>query len=175
MEAIPVEILNKLKLDKLMDILMPEVETLESQTAKVVEMPQVQQEETTQVRQAVNGDAVYYNGGLEAQHEASSIRHKNKRPNLTVHTTKIPELDVQVYVPMDFDQVTAIADDLKAGKAAIVNYEHVDAAMQRRICDFINGSCYVIDGEAKRISEAMVLYVPANVNVNEMRAVPVTD
>lgn len=45
----------------------------------------------------------------------------------------------------------------KSGKAAIVNYERVDSAEQRRIRDFVNGVCYVMNGEARRISELMVL------------------
>ena len=78
---------------------------------------------------------------------------------------------MQIYVPTKFDQVADIADDLKAKHAAIVNYERVDAAEQRRICDFINGVCYVEDGEARRISDTMVLYVPSGVSVAEVSPV----
>ena len=63
--------------------------------------------------------------------------------------------------------MTAIADDLKAGKAAVVNYERIEATEQRRICDFVNGVCYVLDGCAKRISNQIVLYVPDGVDVDE--------
>lgn len=50
-----------------------------------------------------------------------------------------------------------------------MNYEKVDFAEQRRICDFVNGVCYVMEGEARRISETMVLYVPDGVSVAEMQ------
>lgn len=87
------------------------------------------------------------------------------RPKLTVHTTKTPELAMEIHVPSNFDQVARIADDLLANRAAVVNYERVDVPEQRRICDFINGVSYVLDCEARRISELMVLYVPSGVDV----------
>ena len=105
--------------------------------------------------------------GVDAQGEPVYTRARVQHPQLTVHTTKIPELRVQIYVPENFDQVTDIADNLKAGKAAVVNYERVAAEEQRRICDFVNGACYIVNGCAKRISEQIVLYAPEGVDVAE--------
>lgn len=109
-----------------------------------------------------------YSGGTFARTEKS-------RPQLKVHTTKVAELKVQIYAPTHFDQVTGIADDLKAGKGCVVNYERVEAAEQRRICDFVNGVCYVLDGTAKRVSSQIVLYVPQGVDVAEAMSVALTD
>ena len=120
-----------------------------------------------------NGDSIQverpsYTVGSASQAEKS-------RPQLTVHTTKTPELKVQIYAPRNFDQVTAIADDLKSGKACVVNYEKIEADEQRRICDFVNGVCYVLDGCAKRVSGQIVLYVPNGVDVTEAMTVALTD
>lgn len=87
------------------------------------------------------------------------------RPKLTVHTTKTPELSVEIHVPSNFDQAARIGDGLLAKRAAVVNFERVDAAEQRRICDFINGVSYVLDCEARRISDGMAIYVPSGVDV----------
>ncbi len=143
--------------EKLKDILMPMEDVMEEEY--VEEEPPVVKEEVVRERKVVNGSSIGYAAA------AAPVR-----PQLTVHTTKIPELNIQIYVPQNFDQVTAIADDLKAKKSAVVNYERVEPADQRRICDFLNGVCYVADGEVKRISETMVLYVPEGVNITE--AVP---
>lgn len=119
------------------------------------------------------------NGGtihVERPSAAPSYSRQSKsRPQLTVHTMKQPALKVQIYAPRNFDQVTAIADDLKAGKACVVNYEKVETEEQRRICDFVNGVCYVLDGCAKRISAQIVLYVPEGVDVAEAMTVALTD
>ena len=82
---------------------------------------------------------------------------------------------MQIFAPKNFDQVTAIADDLKAGKACVVNYEQIEALEQRRICDFVNGVCYVLDGSAKRISNQIMLYVPNGVDVAEAMTMALTD
>ena len=142
---------------KLTDILMPIEED-----AAVEAVEEKQKEEVIYTEQkVVNGDSIAY--------AAPAPKLAVKRPQLTVHTTKVQELKVHIYVPTNFDQVTSIADDLKSGKAAVVNYEKVDFAEQRRICDFVNGVCYVMEGEARRISETMVLYVPDGVSVAEMQ------
>jgi len=120
-------------------------------------------EEAEDIRVA-NGGTIHLSRSYEEQETP-----QERRPKLTVH--QAPQLKVRVYVPSDFEQVTAIADDLRAKKAVIVNYEKVEAEQQCRICDFINGSCYVTDGGAKRISDYIVLYVPEGVNVSEAMSV----
>ena len=107
--------------------------------------------------------------------EAGAFRQKKSQPQLTVHTTKQPQLKMQIYAPRNFEQVTAIADDLKAGKACVVNYEQIEAMEQRRICDFVNGVCYVLDGSAKRISNQIMLYVPNGVDVTEAMTMALAD
>ena len=64
---------------------------------------------------------------------------------------------------------------LKAGKACVVNYEQIEALEQRRICDFVNGVCYVLDGSAKRVSNQIMLYVPNGVDVAEAMTMALTD
>ena len=148
---------------KLTDILMPIEE--EEVVNEVKESVARQEQAEVVEKKVVNGESIVYAAPVRKAMPA--------RPQLTVHTTKIPELKVLVYVPTDFDQVTAIADDLKAKRAAVVNYEHVDLGEQRRICDFINGVCYVLNGEARRISDSMVLYVPEGVSVAEVKPIAV--
>ena len=87
------------------------------------------------------------------------------RPSLTV--VKPHELTVKIYSPNNFDQVVGIADDILGKKAAVVNYERVAESDQRKICDFVNGVCYALDGAARRISDNIVMYVPIGVDVDD--------
>ena len=80
---------------------------------------------------------------------------------------------MEIHVPSNFDQVARVADDLLANHAVVVNFERVDAPEQRRICDFINGVSYVLDCEARRISDSMVLYVPSGVDVSTAKPKPI--
>lgn len=113
--------------------------------------------------------------GLPSDESGMTNRPMGARPHLKVHTNNVPKLKVQIYAPRNFDQVAVISDDLKAGKACVVNYERVENSEQRRICDFVNGTCYVLDGCAKRISDQIVLYVPRGVDVSEAMSVALTD
>ncbi|MCR5175955.1 MAG: cell division protein SepF [Anaerovibrio sp.] len=97
----------------------------------------------------------------------------SKKPNLTLHTNnslKAIDLKIQVFVPQRFDDVREIADALKARQAAIVNYERIELPEQQRICDFLNGVCYVQDGFLHRISNTMVLYAPNGVEIDEIKS-----
>ncbi len=152
--------------EKLTNILMPEeeeyVETEEEMTA----------EEEADTYQVANGSPVYAAPAAAAAFAAGMTAStvQNKRPKLTVHTTKVQEMSIDIHVPQDFDQVRSVADGLKENKACIVNYEKVEAPEQRRICDFLNGVCYVLDGDVRRISETMVLYVPNGVDISGVDA-----
>jgi len=162
------------------DIVMPpidggevldEIEESQAQAA-----PRAASAERTEVREA-NGGSYDVHGASASRRSfgrSTSRQQHTERPQLTVHTTKVASLKVQIYAPTNFDQVTAIADDIKAGKAAVVNYERIDASEQRRICDFVNGVCYVLNGCAKRITDQIVMYVPDGVDVSEAMSIALT-
>ena len=164
----------------LVDIVMPpvdgseildEAEEVQAQPAKAA--PRASAAERTEVRE-VNGSSYdVTNTAFAPKHSFvhGTARQRADKPQLTVHTTKTASLKVQIYAPTSFDQVTAIADDIKSGKAAVVNYERIDAAEQRRICDFVNGVCYVMNGCAKRITDQIVMYVPDGVDVSEAMSI----
>ena len=133
------------------------------------------EEESSELKTAAVGAAPI--AAATATHKPSHVAPQKtavaERPKLTVHTTKTPELAMEIHVPSNFDQVARIADDLLANRAAVVNYERVDLPEQRRICDFINGVSYVLDCEARRISDIMVIYVPSGVDVSTAKPKPV--
>ncbi|MDF2564487.1 MAG: sepF 1 [Massilibacillus sp.] len=126
-------------LDKLTNVLMPEEEE------------EVKREEP--VKRATERTGIF-----ESQ-------DKMERPVLTVHTN--PDLKIKVFVPTTFDQANLIADCLKSKESVVVNYEQVDNKEQRRLCDFLNGVCYVLNGGVQRITNVSVLYVPDNVEISK--------
>lgn len=170
------------KFSKLVDVLMPPVENEEEleEEAEVKSAPKAKErlqavhEADTVVEEykQANGESIHverpHAGSYEEALRNQQRQQQSHRPHLTVHTTHAAHLSVQVYTPVNFDQVTMVADDLQDSKAVIVNYSKVTEDEQRRICDFVNGVCYVTDGCAKRISEQIVLYVPSGVDVSEL-------
>ena len=125
-------------------------------------------------QQVVNGDPYLYDEPQDeyGDYDDEPELHQPVRPKFVVH--EAPKLKVQIYTPSSFDQAAAIADDLREKRAVVVNYERVETELQRRICDFINGCCYVTVGGVKRICESIVLYVPEGVNVSEAMSVAMT-
>lgn len=142
-------------IDKLTNVLMPEEE----------EAAEVKVKETRPAKKVKN--ASRYERSKRQERFAPEQIERPERPVLTVHTNKAPELKVVVYTPKSFDEANLIANALKNREAVVVNYEAVDGAEQRRLCDFINGVCYILDGGVQRISEQIVLYVPANVYISK--------
>lgn len=98
----------------------------------------------------------------------------DSRPQLTLHTNQSPLVNeknkfaVKIYVPKCFDDAQIIADNLKQGKMAVVNYVDIDLQEQIRICDFLNGSIYVLQGLARRINDTMVIYVPQGIKIEPL-------
>ena len=172
---------KKLKdsVSSLVDIVMPPVDgsemldETEEEQAQAAPRASAAERERTEVRE-VNGSSYNVSSPAFAPKRGfggGAARQRTDKPQLTVHTTKTASLKVQIYAPTNFDQVTAIADDIKSGKAAVVNYERIDAAEQRRICDFVNGVCYVLNGCAKRVTDQIVMYVPDGVDVSEAMSI----
>ena len=109
------------KFQGLIDVLMPwedvEVEEHKDAAAETSQQQAVAKpaRAAAQEYKVSGGDSIYVER-TEAQEPAPSFRARTQHPQLTVHTTKIPELRVQIYVPENFDQVTDIADNLKSGR-----------------------------------------------------------
>ena len=183
---------------KVTDIIMPleplpedeEVEEVKPAESKSVEnkSAQMQQQEMqSSVRRAAagggyatktyatgsvltaEGGSTSIDGMRYTAYSDNSISTPTARPSLTV--VKTHDLTMKIYAPDNFDQVVGIADDILEHKAAVVNYERVNADDQRRISDFVNGVCYVTDGTVSMVSEKIFLYMPNGVEAGEIARV----
>ena len=172
---------------KVTDLIMPleptdeEYEEEKKQESKPVEKKAQPVQEVKEVRRAAAGagGATAYAASINTSENGTmSVGGKRyvayetatpdteDRPNLKV--VKSPEFSVKIYHSVNGSQVCAVADDILSKKAAVVNYEALDDAEQRRICDFINGVCYAADGSVRMISDRIFLYVPAGINAEDI-------
>ena len=74
--------------------------------------------------------------------------------------------EVILFRPVNFNDASKAADDLRARKVVVVNLENVDKAMARRVVDFLTGTAYALDGSVKKIAQAAYLFCPSNQVVN---------
>ena len=75
-------------------------------------------------------------------------------------------VEVAIFAPAVFSDVTDIADALRARHVAIVNLQGADRSLLQRVVDFTSGVAYTIDGKIQKLADAMYLIVPAGVSVN---------
>jgi cell division inhibitor SepF len=69
--------------------------------------------------------------------------------------------------PEKFDCATAIANHIRQGDAVILNCESTDAAVARRVVDFLSGCAYALDGSIKKAANNVYILVPRDVGVDE--------
>ena len=74
--------------------------------------------------------------------------------------------EVTLFRPVNFNDASKAADDLRARKIVVVNLENVDKAMARRVVDFLSGCAYSLDGSVKKIAQAAYLFCPSSMVVN---------
>ncbi|MBV8170362.1 MAG: cell division protein SepF [Candidatus Eremiobacteraeota bacterium] len=76
------------------------------------------------------------------------------------------KIGVSVFRPRQYDEVSDIADNLRARLLVVVNLVGADRALSQRVIDFLSGVVYTLDGKMQRLSEGIFLFVPSNVQVN---------
>ncbi len=87
---------------------------------------------------------------------------KNKVVN--IHTTM--QMKVIVYEPANFEESSNIVDNLKNRKPVIINLENLDQELARKIFDFVSGAIYALDGNIKKVSRAIFVLAPSNVDIS---------
>ncbi|WP_313990923.1 cell division protein SepF [uncultured Selenomonas sp.] len=123
-------------------------------------------------RRVANGGTVSFSSSAYTA-PAAPVRPSSgdgAAPPLTVHTTKVSELKVRIHRPRRYDDAGPAVIQLKQGIAVAVNFDCLNEAERRRVCDFLNGACYVLHGSARVVSSGIILYAPKGVDVTE--AVP---
>lgn len=92
----------------------------------------------------------------------NAIRNSNI---VKLHTTS--QMKVVIVEPKKYDEVTTIADHLKSKRAVIVNLENLNDPIARKsIFDFMNGAVYVLDGTIQKVSKAIFILAPNNVDID---------
>ena len=73
--------------------------------------------------------------------------------------------NIKVFCPSGFNETSEIANYVKAGNAAIINYAKTPKDEAQRSIDLMTGLTYGIDGKSCKIGHSVVLCVPQGVDV----------
>jgi cell division inhibitor SepF len=91
-------------------------------------------------------------------------REREKAPIFNIHSQK--QVRVIVVEPNSFDEAQGVADNLKNRCPVIVNLEHADAELAKRVVDFVSGACYALNGSLQKVGTGIFLFVPNNMDIN---------
>ncbi len=74
---------------------------------------------------------------------------------------------VHVVAPARFGDAQEIGVRLKDNQPVIVNLQHADRDLQRRMIDFCSGVTFALSGGMERVADEVFLLTPSNVKVSE--------
>ncbi|CEN79820.1 cell division protein SepF [Paraclostridium sordellii] len=101
----------------------------------------------------------------ELSSNVGAIAQPKSNKIVNIHTAG--QMKVVIVEPKKYEEVTSIADQLKQRRAVIVNLENLDDAVTRKsIFDFMNGAVYVLDGSIQKVSKAIFILAPNNVDID---------
>lgn len=66
-----------------------------------------------------------------------------------------------IITPTMFSQVEQISNELIKGKSVIVDLTSCPIDEAKRICDFLNGVCYALNGKVKKVAKLVYLFTPS--------------
>lgn len=75
-------------------------------------------------------------------------------------------LELKIFKPKTMQQLLPAVDHLRAGKTVLLNLEGVDAALYRRMIDFISGSAYAMKLSIKKATDNSYCIAPNDVDVS---------
>lgn len=101
----------------------------------------------------------------DLNNSVGAITQPKSNKIVNIHTAG--QMKVVIVEPKKYEEVTSIADQLKQRRAVIVNLENLDDAVTRKsIFDFMNGAVYVLDGSIQKVSKAIFILAPNNVDID---------
>ena len=77
-----------------------------------------------------------------------------------------PQTRVSVVDPANFNDAQAVADKFKRQQPVILNLQHADQELSRRMVDFCAGLTYALDGQIQTVANRVFLLTPRNVEVS---------
>lgn len=101
--------------------------------------------------------------------DISAIRSTTKSStSKVVNLHSASQMKVVIVEPKKYEDVTIIADHLKQKKAVIVNLEGLaqDVDTRKAIFYFMSGAVYVLDGSIQKVSKAIFILAPSNVDID---------
>lgn len=105
---------------------------------------------------------------LQEEEDARFNSFRKRGQVVKLHSQR--QVRVIVAEPKVFEEVQTIADHLKNRCPVIINLEHVEQELAKRVVDFMSGAAYALNGNMQKVGNGIFLIVPSNMDIaNELR------
>ena len=94
-------------------------------------------------------------GGFEERRDSGKV--------VNIHATA--QLQVVLVKPEKFEAAAEIADHLRERRTLVLNLEHTNKDIARRLVDFLSGVAYAQDGKIKKVAVNTYIITPYNVDL----------
>ncbi len=92
-------------------------------------------------------------------------RESERRSNKVVNIHTTTQLQVVLVKPERFENASEIADHLRDKRTVVLNLEHTDKNIARRLIDFLSGVAYANEGTIKKVALSTYIITPYNVEI----------
>ena len=65
-----------------------------------------------------------------------------------------------IHTPTTFAQVEGISNELLSNRSVIVDLTQTDIDIAKRICDFLNGVTFALNGKVEKVAKLVYLFSP---------------
>ena len=80
------------------------------------------------------------------------------------------QLDILVRTPHTYEDAVSYADKLMEGSAVMLDFSEVDKETRIRIFDYMYGVSYIVNASISKVSDSIMMYAPARVDVEKQAA-----
>ena len=101
---------------------------------------------------------------------SSSVRRIGGEEPLPVQSAVAPRASMHILEPRSFNDAKEIGDKLRVNSAVVMNLQHANPDLAKRLVDFASGLTYMAQGTIRKIGDRIFLLTPPNVEVSAEEA-----
>lgn len=98
---------------------------------------------------------------------APVIRETKAQDDRFVDFNRLGSQQVVVVKPQNMDDGQLIANEIRAGRVVVCNFEEVDHRLAQRIIDFLTGSAFSLGGRVMPISSLIFIITPMHIALSD--------
>lgn len=97
---------------------------------------------------------------------AHEVAYRRRGRLVSLPGTGAQQMNVVVAEPTSFEEVEALAEELKRRHPVLITLERTQSDVARRIIDFLSGATFALDGRLQKVGEWIFLFAPSNVTID---------